>query len=235
MTEKDNDIQRLIEAAEKSVQDGREFRTAPLGTSLFIEKEAEEQKEEQVKTEWDEWGKQIGGRIDEEERVGGKALGGILSIAAVILAIIVLSVFFMNINKQQITLSQKPRMDINSITGQKDSSSSTSESPEVTSTSTGKVAVHNGVPSAQAPPDYKPLERDQKTGRIIRKRPEPPPEPAVTPSYTPTSPNGTTKPGEMGEKPSVESGTEGGEYQPSWMKESPPPKTTPQGEPILIQ
>ena len=239
MDRNENDLQKLIEAAQKSVQDGREFRTAPLGSNFFVEKEAEEQKNEETESEWNEWGKQIGGRIDAEEKSEGKALRGVLAIAAIIFAVIILTIFYLNFSDRQKTLSQTPRLNINSITSQKNADSSPSESSDKVSgeasATTKKIAIHNGVPSAQAPSWYKPLERDRKTGKIVRRIPEPPPEPVITPSFTPVSPLGSVKPEKTVRKTSGTTGAETGEYQPAWMKEAPPPKTTPRGDPIFIQ
>lgn len=232
MDQNENDLQKLIEAARKSVQDGRDFRTSQLGTSLFIEKKAEEQKQEETESEWNEWGKQIGGRIDEEEKSEGKALRGILSLAAIIFAVIVLAAFYLNFGRQQRTLSQTPRINIKSITSQNNTVTSPSGTSGETSVGTGKIAVHNGVPSSQAPSWYKPAER----GKVVRRKAsQAPTEPAPTQSFTPAYTSGVTKPEDAGGNPSVAAGMEGKEYQPSWMKETPPPQTTPQGDPILIQ
>lgn len=233
MTEKEQDLQKLIEAAEKSVQEGKEFRTAALTGNIFTEKEAEEQKQEETKSEWNEWGRQISERID-DENAGDKTLKSILSTAAIILALIVISVFIISISKQQKILSSKPRLNINSITDKNNLSTSSSALSDESSEQTGGIAVHNKVPSSQAPSWYKPLERDKTTGKIIRRTPTPPAEPDVIPSLTPETSPDVVKPAKTGEKQIAEPGTESSEYQSSWMKESPPPKTTPQGEPILI-
>ncbi len=225
MNQNNGDLQKLIEAAQKSVQDGKEFRTAPLKTNLHIEKETEEQKEEETDTEWNEWGKQIGSRIDEEGKSERTILSGVLSFAAIIFAVAILALFFMNYSRQQKSLSQKPRLNVNSLASRNDSDTSPSESPGNTPPAMKKIATHNGIPSSQAPSWYKPSRQD-KTGKSERRESQSPSEPASTPSFTPSTAE---------ETPSAETGTRGKEYQPAWMKEAPPPKTTPQGEPILIQ
>jgi hypothetical protein len=190
LAENDKELKKLIEAAEKSVQESKQsrFDSKPEAD----EKPAANAPDDYTRSEWEQWGaQQITGQ-------GSKKPGSwavTFLIIGIILALSVFIIFHFNIYKQEQDAA-------NSQTGTLlKKMNHTAPAMEPGSGASGfssgsGVITHKGVPSAQKPPDYKqPRQRSRQTG---------------TPAKADT---------------------------PRWMKENPPPPSTPApGEdPIFLQ
>ena len=244
MTNNNEDVQKLIEAARISVQEGKEFRTSALQNKTVEEVEAQikEQRKEELNHEWSQWENQIKEQEDQGKNSKSGLMTTIYTLAAIIFALGLLAVFHINFTKQQAKMSQKPRLNINKLTTKKPAVIKTDE------TKTGKkgdIAVHNGVPSAQAPSWYKPEKRSalrEKRKKILREKLK---NRMKTKNTAPGS-NTVTDAKSSGLKPKVSGENESEipkpgtkedneKFVPTWMKENAPPKTTPGGAPIFIQ
>ncbi|MCE1245788.1 MAG: hypothetical protein LWY06_03995 [Firmicutes bacterium] len=167
MSKNDKKLKKLIEAAEKSLQENKQARFDSKQEPV-AEKQPESI-EEYSKGEWEKWGAKH--LIDKDAKKPG-SLAGTLIVIAVILAAAVFAVFHFQLYKQdQETTTSKTGTLLKQLNQSKPVMNPGS-GPAGFSGENG-VITHKGIPSATRPSSYKqPRQRVRSTGTPL---PEPTP------------------------------------------------------------
>jgi len=180
MPDQDDELKKLIEAAEESVKESKQKRKEALQkpmepTETAFLPESEEIKDEYKKSEWEKWSTdQLAKDETTPETKKAKTMTTVFITLAVLLALIVFIIFHINFSKHYQKMNSRRKISVKQLKKQ-----------NMTAPASTGVITHNGIPSAQKPADWKQPVRKRRT-----------PKPGEIPDWEKENPPPTAKPGE---------------------------------------
>lgn len=181
MPDQDDELKKLIEAAEESVKEGKKQRREALQKPMEPAKTSilphpDEIEDEYKKSEWDKWSSdQLSKDETTPETKKAKTMITVFITLAIVLALIVFIAFHINFSKHYKKMDGRRKISVKQLQKQK-----TSAIPV-----TPGVITHKDIPSAQKPPGWKQPIRKRRT-----------PEPGEIPDWEKNNPPPTAKPGD---------------------------------------
>ncbi|MCD4782232.1 MAG: hypothetical protein K8T10_00225 [Candidatus Eremiobacteraeota bacterium] len=180
MTDQDDELKKIIEAAEESVKEGKKQREETPQKPAEPEKTStsppsDEIVDENKKNEWEKWSTdQLGKDETTPEAKKAKTITTVFIAIAIALALVVFIIFNINFSKHYKKMNSRRKISVKQLKKQK----------TPTAPATPGVITHKGVPSAQKPPGWKQPIRKRKT-----------PKPGEIPDWQKENPPPTATPG----------------------------------------